>query len=314
MEKAMRNPALAEEFDVKTSSGRIHAERFGSIDAPLVIAVPGLSANMKSFDFIGEQVGGANLQVVAVDLRGRGKSDITAPGTYGWINHAVDVIALADALGAEKFSVLGQSMGGAVAMEMARLAGHRLERLVLIDICGVPDATTLPLIGAAVERLGTVYPSLEEYVALVRSLGTIVPWSEYWERYFAYELMPVDGGVTARTNRQAVLEDSHYGATAGFISDEAGKSRVHQLWPDLKIPVLLLRATRELMPGFGHLVPESERDAFLKAVPTAELVEVDANHYGINVAPESAAAINQFLGPVRGKSSRGAGTAGSSTA
>ena len=201
MKKAMRNLALAEEFDVKTSSGRIHAERFGRIDAPLVIAVPGLSANMKSFDFIGEHVGGANLQLVAVDLRGRGKSEITAPGTYGWINHASDVVEVADALGAEKFSVLGQSMGGAVAMEMARLAGHRLERLVLIDICGVPDATTLPLIGAAVERLGAVYPSFAEYVSLVRSLGTIVPWNEYWERYFAYELINLHDCLNALQSR-----------------------------------------------------------------------------------------------------------------
>jgi pimeloyl-ACP methyl ester carboxylesterase len=299
----MRNPVLAEEFDVQISSGRIHAERFGDKQAPLVMAVPGLSANMKSFDFIGERVGGADLQVVAVDLRGRGKSDTTPPGTYGWINHARDVIAVADALGADRFSILGQSMGGAVAMEVARLAGHRLERLVLIDICGMPDASTLPLIRGAVERLGAVYPSLEEYIGLAKSIGTVVPWSEYWERYFAYELMPVDGGVTARTRRDAVLEDNDYGATAGFINPETGKPRVHQLWSELRVPVLLLRGTRELMPGFGHIVPESERDAFLQAVPTAELVEVDANHYGVNVTQESVDAINGFLDPVRGTAS-----------
>ena len=301
MRNATEDPVLAEDFDLQVSSGRIHAERFGRPDAPLVIAVPGLSANMKSYDFIGERVGGSELQVVAMDLRGRGMSETTAPGTYGWVNHATDVVAVADALGAQKFSVLGQSMGGAVGMEVARLAADRLERLVLIDICGMPDETTLPLIAAAVERLGSVYPSLQEYIGLARSLGTIVPWNQYWDRYFAYELMPVDGGVMARSNREAVLEDSDYGATAGFLNLQTGSPRVHQLWSGLKMPVLLLRATRELMPGFGYIVPESERDAFLDAVPSAELVEVDANHYGINVAPESAVAINRFLDPVRGK-------------
>jgi pimeloyl-ACP methyl ester carboxylesterase len=303
MSKATGNRVTAEEFDVQASAGRIHAERFGSKGAALVLALPGLSANMKSFDFIGEKVGRADVQVVAIDLRGRGKSDTTPPGSYGWISHAKDAIAVADALGAQKFSILGQSMGGAVGMEVAKLAGHRLERLVLIDICGMPDQSTLPLIRAAVERLGTVYPSLEEYIGLVQALGTIVPWSEYWERYFAYELMPVEGGVTARTSRKAVLEDNDYGATDGFINADTGQPRVHELWSALKIPVLLLRGTRELMPGFGHIVPESERDAFMKAVPTAELVEVDANHYGINVAQESADAINDFLDPVRKRSS-----------
>jgi len=116
MRNATEDPVLAEDFDLQVSSGRIHAERFGRPDAPLVIAVPGLSANMKSYDFIGERVGGSELQVVAMDLRGRGMSETTAPGTYGWVNHATDVVAVADALGAQKFSVLGQSMGGAVGM------------------------------------------------------------------------------------------------------------------------------------------------------------------------------------------------------
>jgi len=284
---------VPQEFDLQLPSGRVHAERFGPEDAPLAICIPGLSANLKSFDFLGERLACDALQVVAIDLRGRGRSEVTPPGTYGWINHARDVLAVADALGAKRFSLIGQSMGGAVAMTAAWLDASRIERIALLDIAGRPDESVLGPIGAAVARLGAVYPSVEGYVALVRQIGTIEPWSDYWQRYFEYELQPAEGGVASLTDRGAVLEDGAFGAGTYAFGDSAG---VYALWKALTMPVLLLRASRELLPGLGHIVPEPERVRFLREVPTARSVEVDANHYGINTHEDSARHIAEFLG------------------
>jgi|BarGraNGADG00212_1021973.scaffolds.fasta_scaffold18355_3 pimeloyl-ACP methyl ester carboxylesterase len=112
-------------------SGRIHAERRGSGDS-LVLGIPGLSANLRGFDFLAERLVDAHT-VVVLDLRGRGQSEVTGPGTYGWANHARDVLALADALGAAQFAVVGQSMGAFVAMQIARQAP---------DGCGRPSSST----------------------------------------------------------------------------------------------------------------------------------------------------------------------------
>ena len=272
-------------LEVRTVHGTLHAESFGTEGAPLAVCIPGLSANLRGFDFLAERLAGPDRRVVALDLRGRGQSEVTGPGTYGWVRHAEDVIGVADALGVDRFDVLGQSMGAAVAMEIARLAPDRLRSAVLIDVCGIPDPATGPLIRSAVERLGSVYPSVEAYLELVQRLGTIRPWSAYWERYFRYELMPVEGGVRARSDRAAVLEDAVYG------EDHDPRA----LWPGLAMPILLLRATQELFPGAGYIVPPAERDAFLAQVPSARLVEVDANHYGINTHPDSSDAIGAFL-------------------
>jgi hypothetical protein len=38
------------------------------------------------------------------------------------------------------------------------------------------------------------------------------------------------------------------------------------------------------------------RDAFLAAVPSGEVAEVDANHYGVMADPEALRAIDSFLG------------------
>lgn len=274
------------ELDLRIPSGTLHAQRFGSEAAPLVLCLPGLSANMRGFDFLGERLCRPDRQVVAIDMRGRGRSSATGPGTYGWENHARDAFAVASALGAESFAVIGMSMGAYVAMQMAAIEPGRLERLVLIDACGAPDPAAVAPIGAAVARLGTVFPSVERYLELARGLGTIRPWSEYWERYFRYDLEPVEGGVRARSNAQAVLEDARY----------AQEHSPYALWPHLTMPVLLLRASQELLPGCGRIVSDADRERFPREVPGARVVDVDANHYGINTVEPSALAIEEFIG------------------
>ncbi len=273
------------DFDLRLPSGRLRARRFGSANAPLALCLPGLSANLASFDFLAERIAGERLQVVALDLRGRGRSETTGPGTYGWPNHARDAFAAADALGAERLSLIGQSMGGAVAMQAAATDASRIERIVLLDICGVPDPASAAAIGASVNRLGQVAPSTESYVQAVRRLGLIDPWSDYWDRYFAYELEPVEGGVRSRSDREAVLEDAAYG--------EAHPP--YPLWASLSMPVLLLRATREILPGMGRIVSDTDRRRFPAEVASASVVDIDANHYTVNTADASVAAIRRFF-------------------
>lgn len=275
-----------QEFDLEIPSGRIHAQRFGSPDAPLALCIPGLTANQKAFDYLGERLGGDRLQLVAYDKRGRGFSSITGPGTYGWPNHAKDVFAIADALGADRFSVIGHSLGAAIAMQAAAIQPPRLERLVLIDLAGVPDPRTLPPIAASAARLGVAQPSVEAYIDAVKALGTITPWSEYWQRYYEYELEPVEGGVRARSNREAVLEDLQY----------VQAHRPDELWPHLTMPVLLVRATRELLPGAGWLVTAEDAARFPREVAGGQVVEVDANHYTVATSDATVAAIRAFFG------------------
>jgi len=274
------------EFDIKIPSGRLHLKRWGDEADPLVLCVPGLTANIRAFDFLGERLARPGLQLVALDMRGRGRSQTTPPGTYGWDKHAADLFAVADALGRRTFALIGQSLGAAIAMFAATIDAGRLERMVLIDVAGVPDPRTGPPIMASAARLGGVHPSVEKFIETVRSVGTVQPWSGYWEAYYRYELEPApEGGVRSRTNREAVIEDAMF----------TGTHDARTLWPSLTMPVLLLRAARELLPGAGHLVTEADRDRFRAEVPGAQVVEIDANHYGISLHEDTAAAIRKFL-------------------
>ena len=118
-----------------------------------VLCVPGLSANLCGFDRLAERLAGDTLQLVAVDLpRGRGRSEVTGPGTYGWRNHARDVLGIADAVGASSFAVIGQSSGAAIAMTCAQLEPPRVQRLVLVDLAGSFDRRAAVPVLASVSR------------------------------------------------------------------------------------------------------------------------------------------------------------------
>jgi pimeloyl-ACP methyl ester carboxylesterase len=287
-----QEPVGYEDFDIPLESGRLRVRRWGAADAPAVVCVPGLSANLCGFDRLAERLAGGTLQLVAIDLRGRGRSEVTGAGTYGWRKHARDMLDIADAVGAPSFAIIGQSSGAAIAMTCAQLEPSRVERLVLVDLAGSPDERAVVPVVASVGRLGTVYPSAPAAIALIKQTGFIPGWDEYWDRYFAYELHDVIGGVAARSDRGAVLEDLGYGEAMYWPGPDAP---IHALWNAITMPALVLRARQEIMPGFGSILPAAEAERFAAAVPSARVVEINANHYTITTHDDSIAAIGAFL-------------------
>lgn len=272
-------------LDLALTSGALHALQRGPAGGPPVLCVPGLSAHAGSFDLLAERLAAGGLRVVALDLRGRGRSPATAPDTHGWKRHAEDVLEAAHKLGLPAFDLVGHSMGAFVSMQAAALEPGRIRRLVLIDGVGPPEPAAIPPVLAGIERLGRVYPSAQEYGDSIRLHGAAVPWHELWERHYLDELDPAPGGVRPRTSKAAVLEDAIYGGTHD----------ARELWPLLRMPTLLVRASRPLLPGTGFVVGAALRDSFLAAVPAAEVVEVDANHYGVMAHEEGLRAIAGFL-------------------
>jgi pimeloyl-ACP methyl ester carboxylesterase len=78
-------------------------------------------------------------RVAAVDLSGHGGSP-EAAGTYSFRRLADDIGRAADALGFERFVLVGHSMGAAVAAEYAATHSERVLALVLVDAPPSPSA------------------------------------------------------------------------------------------------------------------------------------------------------------------------------
>jgi pimeloyl-ACP methyl ester carboxylesterase len=276
---------VSDEIELRLTSGRLVATDRGAKEAPLLICVPGLSVNHQTFDLLSRALAGPERRVVALTLRGRGRSDRTAPGTYGWKAHASDVLEAATQLGAETFDLAGHSMGAFVSQQVAGLAPDRVRSLVLIDGLGAPEPTSLGPIGNSANRLGKVFRDRDAVIAEVRGSGVIEPWSDEFERIYRDDLEDVEGGVQLRASREAVGEDAVYGAS----------QQPDGLWPGISMRTLVVRATRPMLPGLGLIVSAADRDRFLSEHPNAELLEVDASHYTIVMDPKVIDGVRSFV-------------------
>ena len=253
---------MAEEFDLDLASGRLHAQRFGDPDAPLVLAVHGLSANMHAFDYLAPiLVGDGGHQVVAVDLRGRGGSDITPTGSYGLRSHGRDMFEAATILGRDTFDWVGWSLGALIGILAAQLEPGRIRRLGLIDHAGRSDESAIAAVLAGLNRLDLDVPDAADYVARVEAVSPIRAFTDFWRRYFAYEFR--------RTNKAACLEDIGDGAAHDWSS----------AWRHLSMPVALVRCRQPLNGGL--VVPDDVAADIAATVPTLTVTDVDADHFTV---------------------------------
>ncbi|MGW1722055.1 alpha/beta fold hydrolase [Streptomyces sp. NPDC002306] len=94
-----------------------------------VFAVHGWFANRSAYAAVLPDLDRVSFQYALVDLRGYGLAK-EAVGSYTTAEAALDLVALADRLGWERFSVVGHSMGGTVGQRLLAVAPHRLRRLV----------------------------------------------------------------------------------------------------------------------------------------------------------------------------------------
>ncbi len=254
---------------VTLPTGRLHVERSGPTDAAeTAICVHGLTANVRAFDDLRDDLVAAGVQVIAMDLRGRGHSEDSGAGTYGLPQHAADVVAIADHFDLDRWHHVGWSMGALIGFDLAALAGERLKTAALLDAAGGMDPDALVAVRAATERLDTTVPDKETYYAAIQAAGVFEPWGPFWERYFGWELGPVEGGFSATTSRTACLEDL-----------EAASRDFTGLWAGLTMPTLLVWASVPMNGGL--IVPEEVRDAFLEQVQGSTVHVVNRNHYAL---------------------------------
>src|SRR5690606_17884822 len=140
----VRGVALMHAFDLDIPLGRIAGLRWGEPGAPRVLALHGWLDNAASFVPLAAEFEriGTRVDLVAPDLPGHGRSAHLPPGAdysfAGALHAALDV---ADALGWERFALLGHSMGAGIASLVAAGAPARVQRLLAIEALGaLPEA------------------------------------------------------------------------------------------------------------------------------------------------------------------------------
>lgn len=138
--------------------GELAALRIARPHAPRVIALHGWLDNAASFLPLAAAL--PPLDLLLLDLPGHGRSGHLPAGTdYAMTTAIHAVLDVADALGWERFGLLGHSMGAGIAALVAVAAPDRVERLALIETLG-------PL----AEEPGEAPARLQQAVAAARAL------------------------------------------------------------------------------------------------------------------------------------------------
>ncbi len=112
---------------VENKEVRIYYETRGS--GPPLLLISGLSGGCWSW-FGQIPYFEKDFRVITLDNRGAGRSSM-APGPYVMQDFAEDILALLDHLRIRSAFLLGISMGGMIAQELALLAPHRVPAMVL---------------------------------------------------------------------------------------------------------------------------------------------------------------------------------------
>jgi pimeloyl-ACP methyl ester carboxylesterase len=167
------------------------AER-GPMDGTRVVMLHGWGASLYMYRQALERLPALGIRAIAVDLRGYGLSDKPLePNAYSLKAYFADIDALIDELGGEPVALVGQSMGGGLALRYAMANPSRLSRLVLINPTGLSHVPYIPLLRfAPMFALDAIGPHLVQRWAIAwilrrlaygdASLVTERDVDEYW--------------------------------------------------------------------------------------------------------------------------------------
>ncbi|WP_192564798.1 alpha/beta fold hydrolase [Pseudomonas gozinkensis] len=203
-------------------------------------------------------------RVITTDYRGIGNSGGTAPLTVGEM--ADDAIQLIQALGLKNADVLGFSLGGFVAQDIALKAPDRVRRLILTG--------TGPAGGTGIDKVGTVsWPLILKglltlrdpkfYLFFTSSANGRRSASQYLRRLKARKNNR-DKGPTPRAFLRQLKAITAWGR------------QPRQALERLRTPTLIVNGDNDIM------VPSVNSFELARLIPNAQLViYVDAGHGGI---------------------------------
>lgn len=239
-----------------------------------VLLIHGHTMDRRIWDPVMPGLLAANLRVLRPDLRGHGRSTRPDFG-YHVSHHATDMAAVLEDAGIDSVTVVGYSIGGAVALEMALTMPDILRRLVLMSPV-MPDRPFEP----------AFMDNLREVARVTRSEGIEAamhgPWAS--NPLFAYSFSKP--GI-----REAAAAINRDFPGAEYLATE--RDRVERSWTvperlsEIGIPTAVIAGDHET-PGFrayaeeaakgipdarieifencGHLLPLEEPDRVSKAI------------------------------------------------
>ena len=246
-------------------------------NGPPVLLLHGITSSLYTWKDVLPALA-AHHDVIAVDLPGFGDSAVPSQASGDLIVRSV--VGLMDRLGIERASIVGNSLGGAIAIAIAARRPDRVDRLVLIDPAGYNFAAAdRPLL----LRLAGALP------APVLEAVPVRPMVSLGLRQVFHD----DRLVTHEKVAEYVAPMRRPGASAALHALLLGTG-------DLGFPEVIrgVRAPTLIVWGrYDTWIPPRDAQRFAADIPGARVVMIEAGHMPQEERPaETTASIEEFLG------------------
>jgi 3-oxoadipate enol-lactonase len=211
--------------------------------------------------------------VLPFDNRGIGESD-APPGPYTVAEMAADAVQVLDEAGVERAHVVGTSLGGMIAQELALSSPERVDRLVLAGTTpGGPRAYPMPQVTAdLIAESATLEPAvaLRRFVENALASGTVERRPEIVERILEHRLAtaqdPAAWGAQAAAAVAFDAYDRLHGLTTPTLVQSGTEDVVIDPRNSFLLSDLLPNADAAHFPGCGHLFFWEEPAGFVHSV------------------------------------------------
>jgi len=252
---------------VQTAAGEISINEAGA--GPPAVLIHGLGATKVSLLPTLAALGADGRRAIALDLPGFGDSVKPIRAPYHAPYFARTVVALMDALGIERADLVGNSLGGRVALEVGLRFPERAGRLCLLapSLAWLRGRPWAPLLRLVSPQLGLLQPTPRPLVeAAVRAMvgvggGSGGQWTSAGvDEFLRSYLTPRGRAAFYAAARNIYLEPPH------------GARGLWTRMPALRAPSLFVWGRRDA------LVPIGFETHVRRALPAAEHLELDCGH------------------------------------
>ena len=246
-------------------------------EGPVLVLVHGMAGSAETWRHIVPALA-RRFTVLAPDLLGHGES-AKPPGEYSIGAHANLLRDLLAALGHERATLVGQSFGGGVVMQLAYQFPERCERLVLVSSGGLGREVSPLLRGLAVPGVEHVFPLVCS--PALRNVGRRLA---AWLGHALVRPTPVLEEVW-RSYASLADDDARraFFRTLRAVIDPGGQSvsAADRLYLASRVPTLIVWGARD------SLIPVEHAFTAHAAVPGSRLeIFPDAGHFPHCEAPE----------------------------
>lgn len=256
-----------------TVAGRhVNVVELGS--GPVVVFVHGLAGSWQNWLENLPEVA-RDRRVIALDLPGFGESAMPEQ-RISMAGYAAIVAELLDELGVSTATVVGNSMGGLVSLELALAAPELVERLVLVSPAGI----------SAEGLLGD-----RAMVALRRAERVITGYNGFWASRadrvsrragLRRQLLRASAAHPDRLPPPLVSEQLKVSGRPGFLDavEAIIRTSIRERLPQIACPTLIVWGTED------RLVPVKDAERFARGIPDARVLRYpDTGHVAMLERP-----------------------------